>query len=91
MLQTITTTQFEKDLKLTIKRGKNLKKLRDVMDKLLRQEKLEPKHRDHWLTGNYSNRRECHLEPDWLLIYKPVLEKNAIIFERTGTHSDLFK
>lgn len=59
------------------------------MQLLLNQEKLPPKTRDHALTGNYVNRRKCHVEPDWLLIYK--LESDAIIFERTGTHSDLFK
>ncbi len=56
------------------------------MQLLLNEEKLPPKNRDHALTGNYANRRKCHIEPDWLLIYK--LDKNAIIFERTGTHSD---
>ena len=59
------------------------------MTALLNQEKLPLKNRDHLLTGNYANRRECHIEPDWLLIYK--LESDCIIFERTGTHSDLFK
>jgi mRNA interferase YafQ len=59
------------------------------MTVLLNQEKLPLKNRDHLLTGNYANRRECHIEPDWLLIYK--LESDCIIFERTGTHSDLFK
>jgi mRNA interferase YafQ len=59
------------------------------MQFLLNQEKLPAKNRDHALTGNYTDRRECHIEPDWLLIYK--LESDSIIFERTGTHSDLFK
>jgi mRNA interferase YafQ len=58
--------------------------------RLLAEEKiLPPNNRDHALRGNYVSRRECHIEPDWLLIYKK--ESNTIIFERTGTHSDLFK
>ena len=89
MLKIITTKQFEKDVKTSKKRGKNTLKLREIMTALLNQEKLPLKNRDHLLTGNYANRRECHIEPDWLLIYK--LESDCIIFERTGTHSDLFK
>lgn len=89
MLKPITTKQFEKDIKLAKKRGKDLSKIFNVMQLLLNQQALPPKNRDHTLTGNYINRRECHIEPDWLLIYK--LESEAIIFERTGTHSDLFK
>ncbi|HHU0079753.1 TPA: type II toxin-antitoxin system YafQ family toxin [Legionella pneumophila] len=89
MLKPITTNQFEKDVKLAKKRGKELSKIFKIMQLLLSQEKLPAKNRDHTLTGNYANRRECHIEPDWLLIYK--LESDAIIFERTGTHSDLFK
>jgi len=89
MLKTTTTTRFEKDIKLAQKRGKNLKKIRDVMQDLLNEKKLAPKLCDHWLAGNYVNRRECHIEPDWLLVYKPL--PNEIIFERTGSHSDLYK
>lgn len=89
MLKIITTKQFEKDVKTSKKRGKNTLKLREIMTALLNKEKLPLKNRDHLLTGNYANRRECHIEPDWLLIYK--LESDCIIFERTGTHSDLFK
>lgn len=89
MLKPITTNQFDKDIKLAKKRGKELSKIFKIMQLLLSQEKLSAKNRDHALTGNYANRRECHIEPDWLLIYK--LESDSIIFERTGTHSDLFK
>ncbi len=88
MLDLITTKQFEKDLKLSKKRGKDLNKIFYIIEKLINQEKLLPKYRDHTLTGNYINRRECHIEPDWLLIYKK--ENTQIIFERTGTHADLF-
>ena len=89
MLQAVTTNQFEKDIKVAKKRGKDLSKIYDIIRLLLSEEPLLPKHRDHNLSGNYINRRECHIEPDWLLIYK--LEIGKIIFERTGTHSDLFK
>lgn len=88
MYRLVTTTRFEKDVKLAKKRGKDLSKLRKLMELLLEGKKLPLKNRDHWLTGNYNDRRECHIEPDWLLIYKP--EQKQIIFERTGTHSDLF-
>jgi mRNA interferase YafQ len=79
------TKQFEKDFKLMLRRGKNENKIRDVMSKLIRQEPLEPKHRDHKLIG------DCHVEPDWVLIYKVDELKSHILFERTGTHSDLFR
>lgn len=89
MLEPIYTKQFQKDLKLLIKRGKNPQKLKNVMSILLDKGKLEDKHRDYFLRGNYAHRRECHIESDWLLIYQPI--KKEIIFERTGMHSDLFK
>lgn len=89
MFRPVTTTRFEKDVKLARKRGKDLARLRKIMELLLEGKKLPHKNLDHWLKGNYNDRRECHIEPDWLLIYKP--EEVEIIFERTGTHSDLFK
>lgn len=89
MLEAVYTKQFQKDMKLMLKRGKKLQKLKNIVCALLEKHKLEEKHRDHWLKGDYSNRKECHIDPDWLLIYKP--EKKEIIFERTGTHSDLFR
>lgn len=84
-----TTGRFEKDVKLMKRRGKDLAKLRGIMQKLIDQKPLEPKHRNHSLVGNYVGRRECHIESDWLLIYK--LGEEWILFERTGTHSDLFE
>ena len=63
--------------------------LKKVIKMILDGKALPPKYKDHPLTGNYKGRRDCHIEPDWLLIYKK--EKDSIIFERTGTHSDLFK
>ncbi len=89
MFTAVTTKRFEKDVKLARKRGKDLNKMYEIMGLLLEGRKLPSKNFDHPLTGNYANRKECHIEPDWLLIYKPGYEE--IIFERTGTHSDLFK
>jgi mRNA interferase YafQ len=74
---------------LAKKRGKGIKKLELIMERLANGAVLEKKHWDHDLIGNFANRRECHIEPDWLLIYK--IDGTRIIFERTGTHSDLFK
>ncbi|MGB9441933.1 MAG: type II toxin-antitoxin system YafQ family toxin [Desulfobacterales bacterium] len=83
------TKQFEKDLKKMEKRGKALSKIKKVIRKLVNEERLEAKNKDHKLLGNYKGRRECHIEADWLLIYK--LIDAEIIFERTGSHSDLFE
>lgn len=83
------TRQFEKDIKRMLKRGKNFIKIKVVISKLIAEEQLDDKYRDHPLIGNYQYRRECHIEPDWLLIYKQTGEE--IIFERTGSHSDLFE
>jgi mRNA interferase YafQ len=83
------TNRFEKDLKLMIKRGYDPASIRAVVRKLVDEIPLESKHRDHLLVGNFKDRRERHIEPDWLLIYR--LDGSMIIFERTGTHADLFK
>lgn len=83
------TNRFEKDLKLMIKRGYDPESIKSTVRKLIDEIPLERKHRDHLLIGNFKDRRECHIEPDWLLIYR--LEGSMIIFERTGTHADLFK
>ncbi|HJD56107.1 MAG TPA: type II toxin-antitoxin system YafQ family toxin [Rickettsia endosymbiont of Pyrocoelia pectoralis] len=89
MFEPIYTTAFEKDIKLAIKRGKKLEKLKEIVELLTSKTALPIKYRDHQLVGNFKGRRECHIEPDWLLIYK--IDNTCIIFERTGTHSDLFK
>lgn len=89
MLAFVYSSQFKKDMKLAKKRGKDLIKIKKLMSLILMEESLSPRHRDHWLEGSYVGRRECHVEPDWLLVYKPMPGK--IIFERTGTHSDLFR
>jgi len=82
------TKQFERDLKKSLKRGQNKEKIKAIIVKLVNEESLEPKYSDHKLKGTYQNRRECHIEPDWILIYK--IEGERIIFERTGSHSDLY-
>lgn len=89
MLKISFRTKFKKELKQQEKRGKILKDFYSIAAKLAKGEPLEPKYRNHKLVGNFKNRWECHLEPDWLLIYFKTDEE--IIFERTGTHSDLFK
>ncbi len=88
MLTPSYTNQFEKDLFLAKKRHKKIEKLKILMIKLINEEELPLKYKDRPLVGNYAHRRECHIEPDWLLLYKKV--GSQIIFERTGTHSDLF-
>ena len=89
MLKPVYSHQFERDLKKIRKRGKNLDKLKIIVRTLLAEEALDPIHRDHKLIGNWQGRRECHIESDWLLIYKSEIDR--IVFERTGTHSDLFR
>ena len=81
--------QFDRDVKRMRKRGKDLDKLKLTLAILIAEQQLEQRYQDHTLGGNYKNRRECHIEPDWLLIYK--LTGNEIFFERTGSHADLFK
>jgi mRNA interferase YafQ len=83
------TSQFKKDVKLAGKRGYKLDKLKIVFDLLIEAEHLPPQYKDHPLRGNYAGSRDCHIEPDWILVY--TLEGNHVRFERTGTHGDLFK
>jgi mRNA interferase YafQ len=82
------TTQFRKDLKVQKKRGKDLQKVKDLIALLLSEEPLPVSSRDHALTGNGSGWRDCHLEPDGLLIYKR--SSDELTLGRTGTHSHLF-
>ena len=85
------STRFQKDVKLMQKRGYDMSLLTAVIKKLAAGESLPPKNRDHDLTGNFSGCRECHISPDWLLIYE--IDGTALILylTRTGTHSDLFR
>ena len=82
------TTQFKKDYKRIKKQNKDLDKLRVIIEKLAAGKKLEPKYRDHQLSGNWKGHRDCHIEPDWILIYR--IEDEGLILERTGSHSELF-
>ncbi len=90
MLKIVASNQFRKDLKLAAKRGLDLDKLRSVVDTLARQEPLDAKYRDHSLGGSYRGFRECHVEPDWLLVYRVEQDELELFLFRTGTHSDLF-
>lgn len=83
------TRQFEKDVKRAQRRGKDFEKFKPIARTLLSGKPLDSIYRDHRLVGNYQGRRECHIESDWLLIYK--IEGSRLIFERMGTHSDVFK
>ncbi len=85
------TTQFKKDLKLAKKQKKNLDLLFDVIDTLANGKKLDPKFRDHDLSGDYAGTRECHVEPDWLLVYEIRDDVLVLMLYRLGTHSELFK
>ncbi len=86
----IVTSRFKKDLKVILKRGYDISKLEAVIEVLQQGNALEAKNHDHNLSGNYFGFRECHIEPDWLLVYK--IEENMLLLTlvRTGTHSDLF-
>lgn len=84
------TNQFKKDLKLARKQGKNENKLWEVVEKLTNGETLDPKYKDHNLTGEYAGYRECHIYPDWLLVYKQENELLILLLYRLGSHSDLF-
>ncbi|MEN9599391.1 MAG: hypothetical protein RL596_1710 [Bacteroidota bacterium] len=86
----VETTQFRRDIRMIKKRGKSLEKLKSVVTILLHDKSLPAKNRDHQLTGNWKGHRECHIEPDWLLIYRINVEKNMLELVRTGSHSDLF-
>jgi len=90
MLQLVTTTKFRKDYKRIRKRGYDLSLLENVLDTLQRQEPLAQRYKDHALTGNYKGFRECHIGPDWLLIYAIGDSELILVASRTGTHSDLF-
>ena len=84
------TMQFKKDYKLAMKRNKDMSLLDECIRMLVSREELPPEYRDHALSGNWKDSRECHIQPDWLLVYR--IEGNDLILTlvRTGTHSDLF-
>lgn len=82
------TSQFKRDVRRMKKRGKDMSKLKEVVGKIVSGEELEARYRDHALVGQYKGTRECHIEPDWLLIYE--LAPEEIVLIRTGSHADLF-
>ena len=90
MLEIVPSNQFKKDLKLAKKRGCKIDRLQKVVNTLAKEQKLDKKYQDHGLTGKYLGFRECHVEPDWLLIYRVSQDVLELFLFRTGTHSDLF-
>ena len=90
MLELNTTAQFRRDYKLIKRRGYNIALLEEVLDKLLRRENLDARHRDHALTGDYAGFRECHVRADWLLVYAVDDKQLTLTASRTGTHSEIF-
>lgn len=85
------TNQFKKDIKLAKKQGKDIDKLFEIIGILAEGNTLEEKYRDHDLSGNYKGCRECHIEPDWLLIYEIDNDVLILMLNRVGSHSELFK
>jgi mRNA interferase YafQ len=88
MLSQTTTNKFDRDVIKQVKRGKNIEKLIDVMTLITQEMPLAKRHRDHPLAGHWAGYRDCHVEPDWVLIYK--IDGSEVLFARTGTHTDLF-
>ncbi len=90
MLEIVPSNRFRKDLKLLRRWGCDMALLEEVIDRLAAGETLAPKYRDHQLTGDYGGFRECHIAPDWLLVYQIREKELLLLLSRTGTHSDLF-
>ena len=88
-MKIVYSSQFKKDYKKVKKQNKDIGKLSVVIDKLAAQERLDAKHRDHPLSGNWKGFRDCNLDPDWILIYQASEDK--LILARTGSHAELFK
>ena len=89
MLSYVATSRFKRDYKRIRKQGKNMQILHDTIQMILDEQPLPARYRDHALVGSYRGWRECHLAPDWLLIYRTT--KDEAIFGRTGSHASLFK
>ena len=85
------SSQFKRDVRLATRRGKDLRKLQSVMELLMNATPLPSSLQDHPLHGNFVGSRDCHIEPDWILIYTLSERNRHVHFERTGTHSDLFR
>ena len=90
MLDVFYSAKFKKDFKTVLKRGYNPRLFEKVLEQLVNEEPLPAKYQDHALTGNFVGHRECHITPDWLLIYKIEKHTLTLILTRTGSHSDLF-
>ena len=90
MLDVVLSNRFKKDIKLAAKRGLDLAELETVVNRLAAQQPLPDKNRDHSLTGDYIGFRECHIRPDWLLVYLVDGEDLVLFLFRTGSHTDLF-
>ena len=88
MRNLIRGAQFKRDVKLAERRGKDLAKLRELILLLVEGDPVPPRYKDHSLSGNWKHHRDCHIEPDWLLLYK--IDGDDLHLVRTGTHSDLF-
>lgn len=84
------TTQFKKDYKLAKRRGLDINLLKGIITKLANGEVLAPKHKDYPLSGDWVGHRECHIQPDWFLVYRYDNDVLVLTLSRTGTHSDLF-
>jgi mRNA interferase YafQ len=90
MLKVRYSSRFKKDFKIIVKRGYDVKLLEEVLSLLVQEKVLPQQYLDHPLTGNYTGHRECHITPDWMLIYKIETNVLTLTSTRTGTHSDLF-
>jgi len=88
MKRILTTGRFEKDVKLAIKRGLDQERLWSLVEQLAHGQRLAPRYRPHRLGGDWQNCSECHIAPDWLLIWRE--DETQLILLRTGSHSDLF-
>lgn len=84
------TTRYKKELKKALKRGHDINLIKAVVSKLANGEPLEAKHKDHLLSGSFAGFRECHITPDWLLVYLIENDIMTLTLTRTGSHSDLF-
>ncbi|GHV85795.1 hypothetical protein AGMMS50230_14030 [Spirochaetia bacterium] len=90
MLDPVNSGQFKKDAQIMQRRGKDMAKLREVIDLITAEQPLPPKYRNHGLYGNWAGKSECHIQGDWVLIYRIDPAAKIVVFHRTGTHSDLF-
>lgn len=90
MLSIETSGQFRRDLKKAKKQRKNLQKFQDVLQLLVRETQLPEKYKDHPLSGNWQGYRDCHVENDWVLIYKIDRKRSALLLQRIGSHAELF-